>query len=104
MCRHRKNKLRMYSEDRMDSEELITFDWVASNFPSMGAAYSARQHPKCKKLIWQNRFGRFVLGDEPQYQLRTRGDVRNLVASLGVELPLDRPPNPEDRRFDILEI
>lgn len=85
-----------------DESELITFDWVASNFQSMGAAHSARRHPECPQLVWLNRFERFTLYDHPQTHLKTRGDVRRLVAALGCNLPLDRPANPNDRRAEWL--
>lgn len=78
-----------------DDDEPIKFDWVASNFPSMGTAYSARQRSDFPCLVWQNRFERFTLYDIPQPHLKTRGDVRLLVAALGKPLPLDRPPNQE---------
>lgn len=86
-----------------DDSEPITFDWVASNFPSMGAAYSARRHSQCPHLVWLNRFERFTLYDHPQTHLKTRGDVRLLVAALGCDLPLDRPANPNDRRGEWLD-
>jgi hypothetical protein len=92
------------SSSQLDDDEPITFDWVASNFPSMGAAYSARQRNDFPCLVWQNRFERFTLYDKPQPHLKTRGDVRRLVAALGKPLPLDRPPNREDRRYEWLEI
>lgn len=86
-----------------DDKKPITFDWVASNFPSKGAAYSARQHPKCPQLVWENRFERFTLYNHPQTHLRTRGDVRRLVAALGCDISLDRPADAMDRQFDCLE-
>lgn len=86
-----------------DDNEPITFDWVASNFGNMGAAYSARRRADLPELVWQNRAQRFVLNGEVQ-QLKTRGDVRKLVTSLGCSAKLDRPPDPNDRRFDCLAI
>lgn len=87
-----------------DDSDPITFDWVASNFPSMGPQYSARQHKQCPQLKWLNRFERFTLYDEPQPHLKTRGDVRRLVAALGCRIALNRPANPNDRRFEWLDI
>lgn len=77
----------------IDDEEPITFEWVASNFPSMGSQYSARQHSDCPQLKWLNRFERFTLYDQPQNHLKTRGDVRKLVDALGCKIPLDNPAN-----------
>ena len=91
---------RLYKNDRgssvkeralSDDDEPITFNWVASNFPSMGPQYSARQHRDCPQLVWLNRFERFTLYDNPQTHLKTRGDVRRLVSALGCKLKLDRP-------------
>lgn len=84
------------SPSQCDDDEPITSDWVASNFPSMGAAYSARQRSDFPCLVWESRFERFTLYGKPQPHLKTRGDVRRLVAALGKPLPLDRPPNRED--------
>lgn len=90
-----------------DDDEPITSEWVMSNFPSMGPQYSARQHPECSSLVWQTRFNRFVLYygfDFFETELKTRGEVRRLVKALGVDIPLNNPPNPDDTRFDVLEI
>ena len=92
------------SSSQCDDDEPITFDWVASNFPSMGPQYNARQRQEIPCLVWQNRFERFTLYDRPQPHLRTRGDVRRLVSALGCPIPLNKPPNREDRRFEWLEI
>lgn len=67
----------------MSRNDPITEEWVFANFPSMGPQYSARQHPNCPQLVWQNRFERFVLYSHPQTQLKTRGDVRRLIIALG---------------------
>jgi hypothetical protein len=91
-------------EQREDDGEPLTFDWVASNFPSMGAAYSARCHPACPQLVWLNRFARFELYRHAQTHLKTRGDVRRLVQALGCVVSLARPPDPRDRQYDWLEI
>lgn len=85
-----------------DDDEPITSDWVASNFPSMGPQYSARQRSDIPCLTWVNRFERFTLHDVPQTHLKTRGDVRRLVAALGKSIPLDRPPRAEDREGEWL--
>ena len=88
----------------LDDSEPITFAWVATHFPSKGAQYSARRHPKCPTLEWLNRFERFVLYDEPQVHLKTRGDVRRLVKALGYDLELSSYVNPNATKHDWLEI
>lgn len=42
--------------------------------------------------------------DAFETELKTRGDVRRLVKALGADIPLNNPPNPDDTRFDVLEI
>jgi hypothetical protein len=76
------------SMESRDDNEPITADWVFSNFPSAGEQFSARQHPECPQLVWHNRFERFLLYDHPQAHLKTRGDVRRLVAALGCDLDI----------------
>ena len=73
-----------------DDNYRITQAWVAANLPSMGEQYSARQHGECPQLVWENRFERFTLYGHPQPHLKTRGDVRRLVAALGSGLELNR--------------
>ena len=79
-----------------DDGELISSDWVAANFPSMGPQYSARQRDDIPCITWQNRFERFVLYGNPQLQLKTRGDVRRLVAALGYMVSLNELPRDGD--------
>ena len=62
-----------------DDHEPITTDWVFANFPSIGRQYSARQRKDCNSLVWQNRFERFTLFEQPVPQLKTRGSVRMLL-------------------------
>lgn len=87
-----------------DDNVPITFDWVVTHFPSKGPQYSARRHPKCPQLEWLNRFERFTLYNDPQPQLKTRGDVRRLVKALGSDLGLSSHVNPNATKYDWLEI
>jgi hypothetical protein len=75
-----------------DDNDSVTPEWVYANFPSMGVQYSARRLHELPNLVWLNRFERFTLYDDPQTHLRTRGDVRRLVAALGCNKPLNAPP------------
>jgi len=76
-----------YLDEHLADDGLpITNTWVALNFPSMGEAYSARQRSDLPCLVWQNRFERFTLYDNPLPHIKTRGQLRQLCRALGAEI------------------
>lgn len=76
-----------------DDDELIDNAWVFANFRSMGPQYSARRHRDCEFLVWENRFERFTLWNNPVPQLKTRGDVRMLLFVLAGITDLTKEAN-----------
>lgn len=74
-----------------DDDELITPDWVYANFDSMGPQYSARQRMDAKAIVWENRFERFTLFNQPIPQVKTRGQIRMLMFVIAGVTDLTKP-------------
>lgn len=65
-----------------DDAEPITLDFINQHFADMGPQYSSKQHCTLSQLVWENRFERLVLWDNPLPHIKTRGQLRRLINAL----------------------
>ena len=66
----------------VEDAEPITTEWIATIFDPIRPQDACYRFGKFGELVWLCRFGRITLYDHPQPNIKTRGQLRRLIAAL----------------------